>query len=302
MNTPSPDTNRTSFRLVLPILLLHLFTFVAVVTVAEQSGMAAQPEGVPADAKRLIGPGFEAIEAWSAGSELFVVLPTTSAETSLKLPRLANVVEQIHWQSDPKSKLSLQPEPSNWVIKPGLSPGNKPAILILRLDTEAKMFDETVLVQPDAEKVLFLPAKFARTHGENLRFEPQPHKNTVGYWSNAKDTAEWQLKITSAGEYEIDILQGCGKGHGGSDVQLQIENQTLDFIVQETGHFQNFVWRTIGKVRLSASDKTSLMLVPQKKKGGAVMDVRAVRLAPVGTARAFDPQLADPGAFENNGQ
>jgi hypothetical protein len=80
-------------------------------------------------------------------------------------------------------------------------------------------------------------------------------------------------------------------------VQLQIENQTLSFDVQETGHFQNFIWRTIGTVQLTKADTTQLAIVPQKKPGGAVMDVRAVRLVPAGAKRSFDSELADPNAL-----
>ena len=79
-------------------------------------------------------------------------------------------------------------------------------------------------------------------------------------------------------------------------MKLQVADQSLDFVVEETGHFQNFIWRTLGSIKLVASDAkepTTLTLTPQTKPGGAVMDVRAIRLCPKGSTRTFESELAD---------
>jgi hypothetical protein len=41
----------------------------------------------------------------------------------------------------------------------------------------------------------------------------------------------------------------------------------------------------------------TLKLVPRSKPGGAVMDVRAVRLSLPGTQRSFESELAAPDAL-----
>ena len=60
------------------------------------------------------------------------------------------------------------------------------------------------------------------------------------------------LKWLKAGDYEIEIQQGCGKGSGGAEVAIEIGGQTLKFTVQETGHFQHMIQRIIGEVKLDA--------------------------------------------------
>ncbi|GEM_PF-932100 len=260
-------------------------------------GFAAPPEGIPAEAQQFSETSAESPEAWQLNNDLYLALETFTPETSVRIPRLANVVRTISWQSDPESRLNLQPEPSHWIIRAGVAPAGTSPILVLKLDAPARLFQDPMIVTPDSDNTIFLAAKFASTHGENLRFEPQPHKNTVGYWSNPKDTADWHFQVTMAGAYEIDILQGCGTGHGGSQVKLEVENQDVNFKVHETGHFQNFIWRTIGTVQLTKADKTKLAIIPQKKPGGAVMDVRAVRLVPTGAKRTFDSELADPNSL-----
>jgi arylsulfatase A-like enzyme len=124
-----------------------------------------------------------------------------------------------------------------------------------------------------------LRAQDARVHGKTLRYEPQPNKNVLGYWTNAEDWADWPFDVKTAGTYEIEIQQGCGKGSGGAEVAVNIDDHTLSFTVQDTGHFQNMILRSIGEVKLAAG-KHVLAVKPQTKPGPAVMDLRRVVLRP----------------------
>ena len=286
------------------ILLISLLAFVLLPLVVQGTGLGDplsddRPPGVSGTAEPLVGWTAKDIRAWRDGDQLFLTLSQEPADGFVKIPRLASVVRRIHWLDDPDMALKLQPEPATWIINAARSSQIKssspsPLVLVLNLDAPAQVFDNHIVCEPNAADLIMLPAKNAITHGETLRFEPQPHKNTVGYWSNEKDFAEWHYGLKAAGQYEIDILQGCGKGHGGSKVSCKTDSGALEFEVQETGHFQNFIWRTVGAVELKATELGSLSLIPIHKSAGAVMDVRAVRIVPVGTERSFEPELADP--------
>ncbi|MDB6149299.1 MAG: atsA 19 [Chthoniobacter sp.] len=125
-----------------------------------------------------------------------------------------------------------------------------------------------------------LHASTAQVHGEKLRYEPQPMKDTLGFWVRVEDWASWSFEVPSAGKYEVELLQGCGKGNGGSEVHLELAGQTLTFTVEETGHFQHFIARTLGAVELAAGHQT-LAVRPKSKRGAAVMDLRRIALRPV---------------------
>jgi hypothetical protein len=129
-----------------------------------------------------------------------------------------------------------------------------------------------------------LHAQEARIHGRTLRYEPQPNKNVLGYWTNADDWAEWDFDVKTAGTYEVEIQQGCGNGSGGAEVAVTIDDHMLQFTVQDTGHFQNMILRTVGEVKLAAG-KHSLAVKPHTKPGVAVMDLRRVVLRPVASPR-----------------
>lgn len=137
---------------------------------------------------------------------------------------------------------------------------------------------------PAANHLIVLPASSALVHGSMLRYEPAANKNCLGYWTEVEDWAEWTFDVPVAGSFELEVWQGCGKGHGGSDVRVEVAGQQLHFVVEDTGHFQNFTARSLGRVELPAG-KNSLALKPQRKPAAAVMDVRRVRLLPVNRVR-----------------
>jgi hypothetical protein len=144
-----------------------------------------------------------------------------------------------------------------------------------------------------SEEIL-LRASDATTHSVMMRYEPATNKNCLGYWTNPKDTASWDFEVTKAGTYEIELWQGCGKGQGGSSVVVHIfypsqsDNSLIpgvilkktDFMVEDTGHFQNFVPRNLGSVTFPNKGKHVFSVIPQDKKAAAVMDIRQIVLKP----------------------
>ena len=262
------------------LILIFLFTTIS-----------ASAWEVPEDAQPLPDLKLDSGEAFVRENSIYLRLRQLPANGKLNIPRLANVLERIQWVGDDSgATMTMWPEIHYWELRLHRKPPQPSAMVLeLILDGPPVLFDRDPIAIPNRQGVLSLPAKFARTFGEKLRFEGQPHKNTVGYWTIAEDYATWQLQ-PATGEFDVEIYQGCGKGHGGSLVQIQIGDQELNFEVEETGHFQNFRWRHLGRIRLSGSQQTQLKLVPMVKVGGAVMDCREIRLVP-----ARKPQLRMAG-------
>lgn len=142
---------------------------------------------------------------------------------------------------------------------------------------------ENPAIKAQADGSFVLHSRDAFVHGQNLRYEPQPHKDTLGYWTIREDWAHWDFEVTRAGRFRVEILQGCGRGSGGAEVNFAVGGQVLKWTVEDTGNFQNFVTREPGVLDLPAGHHV-LTVKPQTKPGVAVMDLRAVRLVPVGPA------------------
>jgi arylsulfatase A-like enzyme len=145
-----------------------------------------------------------------------------------------------------------------------------------REEMDAVVKGHKARVTPDKGDIRLF-AKDAVVHGATARYEPLPYKNTVGFWTNPEDWVSWDFDVAKAGKYEIEIQQGC-KG-GGSEVAVEVAGQTLKFTVDDTGHFQQFIARTIGIVDLPEGKQT-IAIKPQNKVGPAVMDLRRVVLRP----------------------
>jgi hypothetical protein len=127
---------------------------------------------------------------------------------------------------------------------------------------------------------LLLHARDVTIHGTTVRYEPQPNKNTVGYWTRKEDWVSWDFDVKHGGRFDVIVLQGCGKGSGGSEVEFAVGNQILKMAVRDTGGFQNFVERNIGAIDLKPGRHT-LTVKPLTKPGLAVMDLRSVTLRPI---------------------
>ncbi|MEY3812180.1 MAG: Arylsulfatase [Verrucomicrobiota bacterium] len=128
-----------------------------------------------------------------------------------------------------------------------------------------------------ANSLIFLEARDAKVKATKMKYEEPPQKDTLGFWVNAEDTASWTFQAPKAGTYRVTVLQGCGKGNGGSVVALDTQQGSCEFTVEETGHFQRFIPREIGKLKLVAGENT-LTVRPVKKAKAAVMDLRRVIL------------------------
>lgn len=199
------------------------------------------------------------------------------------IPRLNNPVAVAYAADDPaKTPLKLSPGLTEWSIELS-SAKSEGAPLVIIVETVGRPYVPTIprIVGAADDGSVTLAAHDAVVHGENLRYEPQPHKNTVGYWTNKEDWCEWHSYVEQPGRYELRILQGCGKGQGGSDVAVQIGSQELTFTVEDTGHFQNFKERSLGVITLEAPQVHTLLLRPRTKSAAAIMDVRQIRLLPV---------------------
>jgi hypothetical protein len=90
----------------------------------------------------------------------------------------------------------------------------------------------------------------------------------------------WDFKLHTGGTFSVTLLQACGKGSGGSEYTVSVGEQVIKDIVPDTGAFTNFIERTIGSFTLPKPGDYTIAVKPVKKPGLAVMDLRAITLAP----------------------
>lgn len=204
----------------------------------------------------------------------------------IKIPRLAAPIRSMTWQgSITDDGIKLKPEPDHWVINWKNRPAQD-ATLMIRFDDEPLLIDEVKPIKKTSDGSFFLPAHLATTIGEKIRYEPQPYKNTVGFWAGKKDSATWTIQLDKPGRFNVAVLQGCGKGQGGSIANISINTKEptwgtkagFSFETLDTGHWQNFKWRHLGEVHLAVSGQWQVTVAPEQIKKAALMDIRAIHL------------------------
>jgi arylsulfatase A-like enzyme len=150
-----------------------------------------------------------------------------------------------------------------------------------RRDVKAQMMEENpaYVANPQAANGdIVLQAKSANIHGTMVRYEPLPHKNTLGFWVRAEDSVSWDFTVTKPGKFTVEALQGCGTGNGGSEVEFRVGEQKLKLVVEDTGHFQNFKPKELGSITIGKPGRYTLKVQPLTKAKAAVMDLRMVTL------------------------
>lgn len=140
-----------------------------------------------------------------------------------------------------------------------------------------------------ADGSITLHGRDSIVRGTNLRYEPAESKQTLGFWTKATDAAEWTFTVTAPGNFDVEVLQGCGTGQGGSRMAVSIDGgragatEPITFTVEDTGGFQAFKPRIVGRVNLAAGRHT-LRAQPQTIAKAAACDIRQIRLLPVAAA------------------
>lgn len=233
-------------------------------------------------------PANRGCEVRRQGSELTITITDDGVrDGAVELPRFHAALRSIRWATGGGDAPSLQPEPRHWILRwKGLPPTRD---VVLEFADLPLLGNELAPELPAPDGSFLLPACDAIVAGEKLRYEPQPHKNTVGFWTAATDSASWDLDGAKAGAYSVAILQGCGAGQGGSTAMLTLgrDGKTVaqvPFTITETGHFQNFRWFDIGTLTLSEAGRHRVTVAPERIAKAALGDIRAIALVPLPVA------------------
>lgn len=218
--------------------------------------------------------------ATTKGNRLNLLVNYWPEGGKLLVPRLHNSVRSVT-MSGQEGELKLKPNVKDWEITLPEKPKRRDVLLpIITMELDGPAVEAREMapaVKPSQDGSIALHSRYAIVHGEMLRFEPQPHKDTVGYWVNERDWAEWSVELPTAKTYEVELRYGCGNGQGGSKIEIQIGDTLLAFTVEATGGFQ--AWRDVklGTVSLPAG-KAAVTVKPQVKAKNAIMDIQQITL------------------------
>ena len=108
-----------------------------------------------------------------------------------------------------------------------------------------------------------------------------------GCWSNwkfADNSVHWIPTEIAAGEYEVEVELAIGDDSGGDEFEVLLAGQIVGgkvpkFVDGAKDTFQKVV---VGRVTVSNSGREVIFLRPRVVKGKVLMELKALRLKPVG--------------------
>ncbi|HTQ09901.1 MAG TPA: alpha-L-fucosidase [Fimbriimonadaceae bacterium] len=136
------------------------------------------------------------------------------------------------------------------------------------------------LVPVSADGSFQLLARDAKLNG-SLQIEHEPRSN-IGYWTNQGDTAEWKIKVATAGTFEAAIDYSCEPGSEGSTFEVDVDGSLsgITGAVPKTASWQDYQTLNLdGTLTLSAGTHV-VRIVAKSKPGLAVMNLRRLSLKP----------------------
>ncbi|HBK73427.1 MAG TPA: hypothetical protein DDZ24_04360 [Planctomycetaceae bacterium] len=229
-------------------------------------------------------PEFTGVASAVRKGQQIQIVPSEIGRTQQQLstPRFCAALASVECIGRPDIKVKVHPEPTQWRFQwdAGFP---KDGELLVTFDSTPLLLSEQQRNEAASDGSMLLRACEADTRGEKLRYEPQPYKNTVGFWTEQGDSAAWRCHFSESGWYSVGLLQGCGKGQGGSEGRIVFvkegeEIEAVACVVKETGHFQNFEWVHNGHVMIDVVGDYTVIIQPTQIKQKAFGDIRAVSI------------------------
>ncbi|MGC9004719.1 MAG: alpha-L-fucosidase [bacterium] len=192
----------------------------------------------------------------------------------LEIWGLKTKVEKAYIMKD-KTPVSFKQKDLRLVLDcPAIIPDPYDTIVVLELAGKPEV--DTAVRQAENGEVE-LPARLAQIHGQTARYESGGGHDNIGFWTDVNDWVSWDFVLEKGGEFEVELDYACDKGTGGSEFVVEIDGESLKGKVEETGSWTEFVKMNLGKVHLKPGRYT-LAVRPLTKPGGAVMNLRSVKL------------------------
>jgi len=201
---------------------------------------------------------------WPGDGELFV-------------PGLKNKIKTAYLLTDPeKKKLAVKNGENGLTISLSMTAPDKISSTIVLEFKGAPDVQPTPILQTRDGSVA-LSASEGHLHGDTIQYESRSSTQTIGYWLNSNDWADWEFKVTKPGKFTItaDIATPVLTAF-----ELSVAGQTLRTASPVTANYDTFQTVTLGVVEIPNEEKVTLAIHPLKD-GWQPMNLKAIHLEPV---------------------
>ncbi|SHN22855.1 Polysaccharide deacetylase [Cyclobacterium lianum] len=133
--------------------------------------------------------------------------------------------------------------------------------------------------RPAEGETIYLTAEKGKGIGPDIKYMPE--WNAFG-WFTAEDRVEWDLDLPEKGKYEVWMEWSVSDEEAGKPFVLTSGEQTLEGIVKPSGSWETFQKTKIGELALEEDFNRIIVASGEDFDEGALMDLKALTLVPVG--------------------
>jgi len=164
------------------------------------------------------------------------------------------------------------------VVVPNTQPTTPGMPVVIKVQLTAEPVVSTPVLSQNADGSLDLKAIDANTSGGNTY---EQGKDCIGFWTNEGDTVDWTFEVKKTGDFQVQLEFACPPDSAGANYAVQVAGQSLKGTVTSTGSWEQFTKVDLGKLTLSNTGKTKLVVKPLSKPGYGVMNLRAIHIKPL---------------------
>jgi len=199
----------------------------------------------------------------------------------LIVPGLKNKVTKAYLLADPEKKpLEINATDKGVsVAVPEDAPSPIASVVVLEIEGRPDIEQQPMMTQA-ADGTISLPASEADIHG-NAQYEKGENRDNIGYWSDKNAWVSWDFILKTPGRFDVEVTFACPEGDAGSEYTVAVGKEKVSGKVENTGDWGDFDSRKIGTINLSAPGQLTLSVRPNTMVGGAVMNLKSVKLLPI---------------------
>ncbi len=196
------------------------------------------------------------------------------ADGRLTVPGLMNEVKSAYLLADHTHRPIASEVRSGGLglALPVAAPDAIASVVVLKIKGPLKI--EQPGIAQDYDGSVALTSSEARIHGSHLQYESGHERDNLGFWTDASDWADWEVKITKPGKFEVSAeIASLGTG----SFMIAAGGKSLKAQTTATGDYGKFRNLKVGALEITETGKVAISIKPVKE-GWQPINLKSIRL------------------------
>jgi alpha-L-fucosidase len=210
---------------------------------------------------------------WPENGKLLIrTLAGVGATNRIQSIRLLGATEGLTWSQDTNGLTVNLPavKPCDFAVAMQIAGQNLAPVLTPEI---------VAAILPGRDGALNLAADLAVTEGA-VKVETSGNQANLGFWDDAKDTAQWRKVTLKPGAYEVEVQTATV--HNQAEFVVELAGQSLPTVAPNTGDWTKYQTVKAGRFQIQTAGEYVLTVKARSAQSWKAINLRHVKLAPAG--------------------